>query len=269
MSNKFGGAWTEAKLEILKDYLNFYLTALKNQKFKKVYIDCFAGSGKISLSEEVTIDGSTKMVLDLDNKFDEYYFIEKDNDNYTKLEMLKAKYPELKINVYKGDCNSILPNVLNSINWKYTRGVVFIDPYATGLSYDTLKLVANTKSVDVWYLFPIMAINRMLEKTKKIDNSWKETLNNCFGTEDWEQELYNVSKQMNIFENTEYERVTLSDIQDYIYARMKTIFPYVSDKYIKLKNSKNSPLFLLFLLVSNTNAIGLVKKVENYILKQK
>ena len=36
---KFGGNWTVEKLDILSDYLDFYLTALKNQKFKKIYID--------------------------------------------------------------------------------------------------------------------------------------------------------------------------------------------------------------------------------------
>lgn len=75
--NKFGGEWTKQKLDILQDYLNFYMTALKNMPFKKIYIDCFAGSGEIEFSDETKIDGSTIMSLSLDNKFDEYYFIEK------------------------------------------------------------------------------------------------------------------------------------------------------------------------------------------------
>jgi three-Cys-motif partner protein len=41
----FGGSWTEKKLEILKKYLDAYNTALKNQPFKRVYIDAFAGTG--------------------------------------------------------------------------------------------------------------------------------------------------------------------------------------------------------------------------------
>jgi three-Cys-motif partner protein len=46
-TQKFGGNWTVEKLNILSDYLDFYLNALKNQKFGKIYIDAFAGSGKI------------------------------------------------------------------------------------------------------------------------------------------------------------------------------------------------------------------------------
>lgn len=46
---KFGGPWTVEKLSILSAYLDFYVTALKNQPFKKIYIDAFAGTGKIKI----------------------------------------------------------------------------------------------------------------------------------------------------------------------------------------------------------------------------
>lgn len=38
-SQKFGGNWTEEKLNIFTSYLDAYLIALQNQKFKKIYID--------------------------------------------------------------------------------------------------------------------------------------------------------------------------------------------------------------------------------------
>ena len=40
------------------------------------------------------------MSLNLDNKFDEYYFIEKNKKNYQELEKIKEKYPKLKIYIY-------------------------------------------------------------------------------------------------------------------------------------------------------------------------
>ena len=49
---KFGGPWTIEKLNILSAYLDFYVTALKNQPFKKIYIDAFAGTGKIKIGNE-------------------------------------------------------------------------------------------------------------------------------------------------------------------------------------------------------------------------
>jgi len=38
------GPWAAEKLDALEAYLNFYTTALKNQRFKRVFIDAFAGS---------------------------------------------------------------------------------------------------------------------------------------------------------------------------------------------------------------------------------
>ena len=269
--NKFGGEWTKQKLDILQDYLNFYITALKNMRFKKIYIDCFAGSGKIEFSDETTIDGSTTMSLNLDNKFDEYYFIEKNKKNYHELEKIKEKHPELNIHIYNEDCNDALPKIIDNIDWRYSRGVLFIDPYATQLDFNLLRSISLTKAIDVWYLFPFYAVNRMLKKDKNIDDDWKKVLNRCLGDDSWEDDLYFESTQLNLFQDVEYEKASVKDIQRFICKKMKEVFPYVSENYLVLKNSRNSPLFLLFLLISNDNpkAIGLVKKVEKYILKDK
>ena len=42
---EFGSVWTEAKLDAIENYLNFYTNALKNKNLNFVYIDAFAGSG--------------------------------------------------------------------------------------------------------------------------------------------------------------------------------------------------------------------------------
>lgn len=42
---RYGNDWTEMKLSVLEDRLNAYITALKNQSFKLIYIDAFARSG--------------------------------------------------------------------------------------------------------------------------------------------------------------------------------------------------------------------------------
>lgn len=269
MINTFGGPWTEQKLKVLNNYLNFFMTALKNRSFKKVYIDCFAGSGAIKFSSNKEIIGSTRIALDLEIKFDEYYFIEKDMYNYEQLLKLKDEYPHLNIKVYNGDCNEILPTILNNINWIKTRGILFIDPYATELKFETLEKIARTKAIDVWYLFPYNAVTRLLPKDK-CNNNYEKTLNSCFGEKDWQEKLYKPKQQLNLFGTEEYERVPMKDVQKYIFQRMKSIFPYVSEDYLCLKNTKNSTLFLLFLLISNDspNTIGLVKKVEKYILKK-
>lgn len=45
MPHKFGGIWTQKKVEVLEHYLSFYVQALKNQNFNLHYADAFAGTG--------------------------------------------------------------------------------------------------------------------------------------------------------------------------------------------------------------------------------
>ena len=66
-SQKFGGNWTEEKLNIFTSYLNAYLIALQNRKFKKVYIDAFAGTGEIETNDGgQCLVGSAKRALSAD-----------------------------------------------------------------------------------------------------------------------------------------------------------------------------------------------------------
>jgi len=77
-THKFGGDWTIEKLNILSDYLDFYLTALKNRKFGKVYIDAFAGSGMIetrSGTEQIT--GSVRLALQAKINLIDIYLLKK------------------------------------------------------------------------------------------------------------------------------------------------------------------------------------------------
>ena len=70
LSVNVGGKWTIEKLDILERYLDAYTTALKNQPFKLMYIDAFAGTGEISLRKEdedarYFIEGSARRALRL------------------------------------------------------------------------------------------------------------------------------------------------------------------------------------------------------------
>ena len=74
---KFGGDWTVEKLNIFTSYLDAYLVALQNQKFKKIYIDAFAGTGKIETRDgNQFLEGSAQLALLANKKFDQYFFIE-------------------------------------------------------------------------------------------------------------------------------------------------------------------------------------------------
>ena len=275
---KFGGPWTVEKLNILSQYLEFYTTALKGQPFQLVYIDAFAGTGRIKIGDEddyEIIDGSARLALQANGNFAEYIFIEKKKSFAKELEdMVANEFPDKKhkVKILGGvDCNTALAEICAKINWRKTRAILFLDPYAADVQWETLRTVAATEAIDVWYLFPFNAANRLMKKTGEIDQTWKNKLNDIFGDNSWESEFYEEDMQLNIFGTTEMIRnANTESLKSYIEKRLGTIFAKVSTNSRVLLNRNSSPLFLFCFAVSNKNpkAIGLALKVANYILKE-
>ena len=273
---KFGGPWTVDKLNILSDYLDFYTTALKNQPFDLIYIDAFAGTGKILIGEEEQyeeIDGSVRLALQSKGRFAEYIFIEKKPSFVKELKsMVEQDFPEKKnkVKIEKGDCNSVLLEICQKVNWNKTRAVLFIDPYAANVEWETLQTIAATGAIDVWYLFPFHAANRMLRRDGQIDPAWEAKLNSIFGDNSWRDQIYHDDPQTNLFGIDEvYKESSTDKLKRYIEGRLSTVFKGVSSNSRILYNRKNSPLFLFCFAVSNDNpkAKALAMKVANYILK--
>lgn len=266
----FGGEWTMEKLTIINDYLGFYVTALSKQRVKLVYIDAFAGSGKTIISDGTEVDGSA--VLSLQYDFDEYYFIEIDAKRLSELEhIIRTRYPQ-KINsvhIINGNCNDNLIQILSSLN-KYQRGVMFLDPYALELNWSVLSAASQTGILDIWYLFPVNALTRNLPRDKRYSEATSARIDLILGTHDWEDALYQEDPQLTIFGDTNYDRVDFNNLVEYVTARLSSTFAYVSPKSRILKNSKNSPLFILYFLMTNDSpkAIGLGSKVVNQIFEK-
>lgn len=113
---RFGGSWTERKLELLGKYLSAYTIALRYSPtpanpFKPIYIDAFAGKGhcyiKDDLDEIIETAGSARVALEIPRPFFHYYFIEKDGD----------KLAELAVTI--GNNRGQTPNnkIIHQINW--------------------------------------------------------------------------------------------------------------------------------------------------------
>lgn len=285
-SQKFGGNWTEEKLNIFTSYLDAYLSALKNQQFKKIYIDAFAGTGEIETSDDVGhyLVGSAKRALASNKKFDHYYFIEVDSRKAGELQnMINAEFPQMRhlVTIFCGDANDKLAEIIRSVDWRYNRGLLFLDPYATELNWSTLENVAQTKSIDVWYLFPFSALERMLPKNGKY-NMWEDCIDRLLGDPGWREEFYKKDPQMTLFklppddsDRKDGERLVKdanpNHIKDYILSRLDKIFPCVSKHARIFRNSKRSPMFLLCFAISNESkaAQQLALKIANHILKNK
>lgn len=258
----FGGDWTIQKLHIIEEYLKVYATVLKNQNVKKIYVDGFAGSGKTELKtksgsdEEVAtvVDGSA--LLSLKYNFDEYYFLELDPDRLAALQKhVQDQYPDKlrKVHFITGDCNEKLLNVIAQIT-VYHRCLMFLDPYALELKWETLKKISECAVVDLWYLFPLSAV-RLMAKDKDITDGNKEKVTSILGTDEWLDTLYEESQQVSLFDEPQYERVEYTKVLDYIKSRFATIFSYVSPHSKILKNeAKNAPMFMLCFMMTNKSS---------------
>ena len=263
----FGGDWTKEKLTIIEDYLKFYVNALSKQKVKLVYIDAFAGSGKTELQTGETVDGSA--IISLKYNFDEYYFIELNEDrSQCLLNEVNSRFPDKKdkVTVITGDSNNELKKILNNLT-VYQRGVMFLDPYALELNWDILEASKHPGILDIWYLFPLNALTRNLFKKFNMPEATKSKITKILGTDDWENELYHQSAQISLFDDEPLERVDFDRLVDFVRLRLKSNFPYVSPKSRMLKNSNNSAMFILFFIMTNVSgkAIGLGSKVVTEI----
>lgn len=295
MRQNFGGDWTEDKLARVGDYLKAYNIALKKQEFILEYIDAFAGTGYREVREEGGghgllfpdlaepkvqgfLDGSARIALKVDPCFGKFTFIEKDSKKVEELQKLKNEYPSKEIRIECGDANERVQAICRE-DWNYRRAVLFLDPFGMQVSWQTLEAVAKTKCIDVWLLFPLgVAINRLLKRDGDIDEASCKRLDSMFGDRSWQPAFYKDASpmkgkivQQSLFSGEDDEsdyplKANFSEIEDYFRSRLRTIFPAVAEKSVQLKNSKNSPLYLLFFMASNKKGAPIALRIAESIM---
>jgi three-Cys-motif partner protein len=274
MKHSFGGAWTQIKLDKLRRYLVAFNTALKATKFRRVYIDAFAGTGEceIRTGEEAveTIAGSAKLAIEVSPAFDEVHLIDLNKDHVAELRTLAAQ-ANVNVTVHHNDANAALHKLIQSYSWKGTRGVLFLDPYALSVPWQTLELIAQTKALDVWYLFPLSATFRLAANDfSRITEGNKSLLDQILGTSEWREVLYSGDGQPNLIDQNErtVRNATPEEIASFVQTRLATLFQgWVSDPLI-LRNNKGNPLFALFCCIANPEpkAVALSRRMADYIL---
>ena len=279
----FGGPWTELKLAILKGYLNAYTTALKNQPFRLVYIDAFAGSGGVELtSVELTshdeeklkfIEGSASIAVDVDDKpFDEVIFVEKDESRCMQLNSLKDTTPGRVISVVNKDANHYLQTF--QLDWTRYRGVLFLDPFATEVEWATIQRIASFQALDTWILFPTSAIARMLPLRREpdaISSEWAHRLNCIYGGDSW-RDLYSTDHQFSLFGDEEQQQQRQEGVNGLIEIYKRKLSELFGDRFLDrsrtLRNSKNSALFEFLFCVGSPNGIQLARRIADHLLRK-
>ena len=274
-STEFGGPWTEEKLNILEKYLDAYTTALKQQPFKLMYIDAFAGTGPRKPSRADAdvrnfVQGSVERAIRIDDKpFDKLIFVEKDRNRCENLKSLRQTHSHRTIDVINSDANLFLRKL--SEDWQEWRGVLFLDPFATEVEWSTIKTISRFNALDTWILFPTSAIARILPNSRRpedIATKLAKRLTTVFGDENW-RNLYQESPQTNLFKNSNVEREP--GVEGLISIYKKNLSNLFGNRFLNksrtLKNSKNSALFEFIFCVGNPNGVGPAKRIAKHILK--
>ena len=272
----FGGPWTIKKLDILEKYLNAYTTALKSKSFNLMYIDAFAGSGKIAFPKDLIgdvtgfVSGSAERALRITNKpFDKLIFIESHNKRCLELDNLRKEYPKRKVTIENTDANSFLANInFNSKSW---RGVLFLDPFATEVEWVTIEKISSFNALDTWILFPVSAIARMLPVSREPDEigkAWGRRLTRIYGDNSWRDLYKNTSPDL--FGKTGTEREY--GVEGLLNIYKEKLSNQFGDRFLQysktLKNSRNSPLFEFLFCAGNPSGANLAKKIARDILKK-
>jgi three-Cys-motif partner protein len=296
-ANRFGGDWTQTKLDVLKEYLGAYTKALKDkptaaQPFRKAYIDAFAGTGSRAARERETsgspetllfpdlaepapqklLDGSAKLALQVEPRFDKYVFIERSPERCQQLEGLKHEFPTLAddIDVRQGEANEVIQKLCAPLDaWKSRRAVLFLDPYGMQVEWKTIEAIAATKAIDLWLLVPLgVGMNRLVTKSGKLPESWHQRMDAFLGTKAWYDEFYKVETKPTLFGDHQVQvKASMDVMARYFNDRLKQVFAGVVEEPGVLWNSANNPLYLLCFAVGNERGKDIALRIANHLLK--
>ena len=297
MAHKYGGPWSEIKLDAVEYYLKCYAKALTWAKMDLWYIDAFAGSGDRAAERQVggifegrqiemvveTLDGSARRGLKVDPPFKHFIFIEKDAERASALESVRDEWPNADIQVRRGDANDELLDIIGKAPWtsrshSRSRGVVFLDPFSMQVDWSTLLALSHTECLDVWYLFNVAAITRQLaHDIGGIGN--KEAMLDRVLSPRW-RELYAVQPappfvQGDIFEGllSDFSQpegakrtATKEQIDKWFEGLLRENFAFVSES-LPIMTPHSGHTFSLFLAVANPEpkATELAEKFVRYV----
>lgn len=265
--------WSRDKLELLGKYLDAYATIMRAQRAERgwlhsfAYIDAFANEGAYQDPESrELVHGSPLVAVQSDPPFDQYWFIERSEGRATRLAArLTEAAPGQHVRVVQGDANLVLRGeVVSAFRYEnYTRALVFLDPYGFQVEWETVKALAETRAIDIFVNFPIMAVNRLLNRDRAPEDSVLALFQRIMGSVDWIQDVYVTQPSLleEVADRTERPRFAADRLAEIYITNVKKLFPYASDPVV-MRNSQRAPLYALFLASHNQSARRIMNDIS-------
>ncbi len=283
-------------MAVIRKYLSAYCTALSRTSFTRVYIDAFAGAGtrnvvtdrggaesdgKLGLLgmdspadegvEEVAVrHGSPLQALAITPGFHEFIFIERDRHSMDELKRQVTQSELLNnrpVEFHESDANVALLRV-SQADWTRRRAVAFLDPFALQVKWETIAAIAATKAIDMWLLFPAMAVNRMLPRSGKVPQQWADRLDEAFGDQTWRAEFYEQTYAADLFGESLPTKTPrpFEQLSAFLTKRLSTVFAATHGKPLVLRTSSGSPLFLLCFGCGNEKGGPIARRIAQYLI---
>lgn len=299
---RWGGPWTEEKLDAFEKYVKAYLTIMNPRReqygWTLCYFDGFAGNGTRTeeeqgeeiaamanlFGEEVTQEelyvyrGAAERVVRIEEQgikgFDTYFFIDNDENNVNALrEHLSRFFFSGKPFFHALDANKALKSLSKWMKAKKgCKALALLDPFGMQIHWSSIQALEGL-DVDLWILIPTgVIVNRLLRRDYVEEKGLlhPERLKSFFGlTEDEiKQAFYTEIKEESLFGEENVKSIKMEDpiqrIAELYVQQLKTVFPQVTDPMV-LESKEGRPLF--HFVFASKNAIG--KKIAQYIINHK
>jgi three-Cys-motif partner protein len=281
-TQRFGSDHTNRKLETVQKYLSAYTTALKRQNFQLIYFDACAGSGSSAPKagetqaalfevDEITV-GSAVRALEVEPAFDRYIFNDLKRTNVRSLSaIVDSDFLQLKNRVQLSglDANEAL---IELFNWKSSRAVVFLDPFGLQIKFATLKKLAQTKAVDVWYLVPVHAMSRQVKGDGTVLDDGGRSVDDALGYTGWREVVQVVQEaQPDMFGHSKTgtsKAVDAAWFETCAYERLSSIFEGgVLRETLPLGRNNLHEFSLMFAWANPSGPAKLAAKLAKAVLK--
>ena len=267
------GPWSEDKLLLLRKYLHAYTVIMQGQadwcRNGYHYIDAFAGTGRPrARDEERFIDGSPRVALTIEHPFSSYTFIEKSPWRVQRLQELQREFPTRSIRILEDDCNrAITTEVTPRIRYDhFNRGLIFLDPFSMNVEWPTIEQIAETKALEVFMNFPVMALNRtaLPNDPNTLTITQIERMNRFWGSTEWRDDIYEEIPSLFGPVEVKIRRTTGVRLGRLFKKRLEEVFSHVTEPLVMV-NSKNAPLYCLISAGHNATGARIVGEIfEGY-----
>ena len=175
----------------------------------------------------------------------------------------KGRKPEFR----HSDANTEVKKLATALhNNSKLKALVLLDPFGMQVKWESIERLKGT-GTDLWILIPTgVIVNRLLDRKCKLTHI--EKLTTFFGKDEsfLKEYFYNTRQDSTLFGEVEVvEKMgePIKRITELYIQQMKTIFKYVTEQPLVLRNTRNTPIFHFACASNNQSAVKIAHEIIN------